>query len=101
MPPAVPHAMWYILSVVFAALISMAVAGLLLLTVGLRGRRVGQDWHCGRCGYCLAGIAELGVCPECEARVSDPAYRVVGRCVRRRRVAWVGATWVSIVFGAK
>lgn len=40
------------------------LAGLFLLILGLRGRRVGDRPYCRRCGYDLTGLSS-DTCPEC------------------------------------
>jgi hypothetical protein len=58
--------------------------GIVLLVVGVRGRRVGDDPHCAACGFNLRGL-EVGTnrCPECGGETSAP--EAVRRGVKRRR----------------
>ncbi|MEW6250168.1 MAG: hypothetical protein AB1716_05945 [Planctomycetota bacterium] len=66
------------------ALMGLAVlllAGGALFFRGLRGRRVGQEPHCRKCGYNLTGLTG-DTCPECGGTASGRNL-VIG--VRRRR----------------
>lgn len=63
-----------------------ASAGAGLLVLGLRGRRVGTDVFCARCGYNLRGrdLRKLDEqCTECGAKIDRRGATRVG--VRRRR----------------
>lgn len=68
-----------------------AVGATIFLTIGLRGRRVGTELRCRKCGYNLTGTPE-GNCPECG---TDIAPENAVRGVRQRR--WLALT-VGIVF---
>ncbi len=67
------------------------VAGLALLLClvslvrGLRGRRVGTEPRCAKCGFDLTGLVERGTttCPECGQKLDAPGAVMTG--VRRRR----------------
>jgi hypothetical protein len=66
-------------------LIFAAVVALMLLWLGLRGRRVGDHPFCRRCGFDLFGKPdESQICPECGARLLSPRAYVIG--VRHRRL---------------
>jgi hypothetical protein len=56
-------------ALVVSGLLFMTLSGLFLLRIGWRGRRVGADPHCGRCGYNLTGLPG-SICPECGIDVS-------------------------------
>jgi hypothetical protein len=68
-------------ALVVSALLFVALSGLFLLRIGWRGRRVGGDPHCGRCGYSLTGLPG-SICPEFGTDVG--AIPIV-RGPRRRR----------------
>src|SRR5215211_7772077 len=60
------------------------VAGMMLLLLGLRGRRVGDHPFCRRCGFDLFGKPDdSSICPECGARLGSARAQVIG--VRHRR----------------
>lgn len=88
-----PHVEAALLSIVLLLL----VAGSVLLLVGLRGRRVGDEPHCRGCGYKLLGL-ESKVCPECGRSFADSRVRI-GVRVRRVRLIGVGLTSLLLAAG--
>ncbi len=62
-------------TIAVAALAGLLLAGLMLLIIGWRGRRIDEHPLCRRCGYDLLGCAQALNCPEC------------GRDLQRRRGA--------------
>src|SRR5262245_57686450 len=64
-----------------------AVLGAALLIRGWRGRRVGTDPHCRKCGYNLTGITSER-CPECGTPHLDNP--VLGQFRRRYRLVLAG-----------
>lgn len=69
-----------------------AAIGFMLVAVGLRGRRIGRECRCARCGFDLTGHGvtsarriEGVVCPECGAAVNG--VRAIRIGVRKRRWA--------------
>jgi hypothetical protein len=67
------------------ALVLCAVAGVLLLVVGLRGRRVDDHPLCRKCRFNLRGApASSDRCPECGHDIRGPRGTVVGHHVKRR-----------------
>ncbi|MEM8874777.1 MAG: hypothetical protein AAGD32_11040 [Planctomycetota bacterium] len=72
------------------------VLGLILLTIGMRGRRVGDHPYCRQCGYDLFGNPDAMTCNECGRSVASPQERVVGMRHRRRGLVW-GGTLLLIV----
>jgi hypothetical protein len=78
--------------------LAVAVVGLVLVLVGLRGRMAGTSPACRRCRYSLAGHpADAAVCPECGGDLTRPNAIVHGER-RRRTGVWV-AGLVAIVAG--
>ena len=85
---------------VFAALLILAAAGLAaaglaagvaLLLVGLRGRRVDDHPVCRKCGRDLFGLGKTTRnCPECGVWLGHARPRI-GNRLRRRRLVTVGA----------
>src|SRR5215217_5749774 len=86
-----------LLIVVIAAVV--AVLGVVLTAVGLRGRVVGDDPHCRKCGFNLRGRDESSspVCPECGSDISAPKATRVG--VRRRRPAMLTVGLLILLVG--
>jgi hypothetical protein len=72
-------------------LLAMAIAtpliGLLLLALGLRGRRVNDHPVCAHCGFDLIGLTGPSACPECGKRLDTP--RAVRMGARRKRPAFI------------
>ena len=56
---------------------AVMIPAMYLLVSGLRGRRVGDEPRCARCGYILLHL-ESDVCPECGTAIS-PANTVHGQ----------------------
>lgn len=63
--------------------VGLVLMGVLLLVSGWRGRRVGDEPRCAKCGYILLHL-ESGRCPECGSEISG-ANTVTGE----RRRGWV------------
>ena len=62
----------------------LGLAGIVLLALGLRGRRVGDHPHCRRCGFDLiARPAGSMKCPECGSDLTRPHSTQTG--LKRRR----------------
>ena len=76
---------------------AVAVAGLALAAIGLRGRRVDAHPHCRRCGYDLAGTPDATVCTECGRDLT--AERAVRHGTRRRRGRFVAAGVALLLLG--
>ena len=84
--------------VVLAVLLLASLAGVALLWLGLRGRRVDDHPLCRRCRFDLTGLPpDSRRCPECGADLAAPRSRVVGH--RRRRTGWVAAGTALLVLG--
>ncbi|QQE10052.1 hypothetical protein JD969_11045 [Planctomycetota bacterium] len=90
----------------------LIAGGMLLLLVGLRGRRVDDHVLCGACGYDLSGCkvemndAEKRAgqqCPECGKWFTKKQREVkVGNHVKRTWMIWCGSVMVGcgLLFGA-
>jgi hypothetical protein len=76
---------------------TLPVGGAALLVWGLRGRRVGQEPHCRKCGYDLTGLT-ADRCPEC-GRIAQGRNVVTG-VRRRRRGAIVAGAVLLLVFSS-
>lgn len=61
--------------------IATLLAGPTLVVIGLRGRRLGEDPYCAKCGYCLRGTMSEH-CSECGNKLT-PGGIVHGLRVRR------------------
>lgn len=66
-------------------------AGALLLTLGLRGRRLNNHPACATCTFDLSGLASPTRCPECGQDLSKPKAIRAGIRTRRPRLAIAGA----------
>lgn len=62
----------------------VAGVGLILLLLGLRGRRVGDHRHCRRCGFDLTGTPDAPLCNECGRDLAKPRATRLGHLQRRR-----------------
>ena len=70
-------------------------AGGALGVVWLRGRRIGDEPRCGRCGFDRRGLAKAeDPCSECGCPVSEPQAVVFGR---RVRPAWAGRVAILLL----
>ncbi len=73
----------------------LVATGLVLLGLGLRGRRVNDHPICRRCRYDLYGLDAPATCPECGAALSG--RQSVRHGQRRRRLAMIVAGAVLAV----
>lgn len=73
-----------------------SAAGVALLVVGLRGRAVDGLRYCRACRFCVEGIGEAGVCPECGAELAGARAVRVGRRRARRGLVAAGVVLVAI-----
>ena len=63
---------------------------LILVALGLAGRRVGDHPHCRRCGFDLFGNPSAAVCPECGGDLSWRRAVRTGQRKRRRGMLVAG-----------
>jgi hypothetical protein len=75
--------------------------GVVLLVVGVVGRRVDDHPLCRGCGFDLVGTAlgSAALCPECGRSVGTGAGRRVGNRVRRRGMMLGGGVAVTAALG--
>jgi hypothetical protein len=70
--------------------VPLMLVGALLTFFGLRGRVIGDDPHCRKCGFNLRGRDPGSTrCPECGVELTDKAIRT-GLCLRRRGMLATG-----------
>lgn len=82
------------MSWLIVALSAGFVVGLVLLVVGLRGRRVGDEPRCRKCKYDLTGL-DSDRCPECGHAITQKT--TVHGFRRRRRALWLpGALLMAV-----
>jgi hypothetical protein len=67
---------------IFAGIVLL---GVLLLALGIRGRRVDERPACRGCGFDLGGLEQAGRCPECGRELGGVAGKKGIRLGRRRR----------------
>lgn len=85
-------------NILIAVLVAGGALGLLLLVLGLRGRRVNDHPHCRRCRFDLFALGDgTRVCPECGSDCSQPRAVRIGTRHRRPGIAAVGAVIVLLV----
>lgn len=73
--------------------VGCGVSGAALLALGVRGRRVNDHPHCGRCRFDLSGLdldADDAACPECGAGLHGERAVRIGMRSPRRAVAGLG-----------
>jgi hypothetical protein len=63
----------------------LALAGIAILLIGLRGRLVDDHPLCSRCGFDLFGLTDSMHCPECGVTLDHPQAKRIGH---RRRLPW-------------
>jgi len=76
---------------------SATLIGAVLLTLGLRGRRIDDHPVCARCRFDLSGAPEpRTTCPECGRNVSEPKGIKIGQRRRRPRMLATGAAALTM-----
>jgi hypothetical protein len=81
----------------FLALAGAVIAGLVLIVLGLRGKRINKVPACAQCGFDLSGVLPDGVtCPECGAGLKRKGGVRVGQRRRRCIVIGVGAVAIAL-----
>lgn len=71
----------------------LGITGIALLILGVRGRRVGEEPRCGKCGYDLRGVEREAPCPECGEAAGS---RRTGRSRRRPAMISVGIVLILV-----
>lgn len=79
-----------------AVLVCVLLAGLALLTLGLRGRPVNDHPHCRRCTFDLSGLTNAGTCPECGAPLAGPRAIRIGTRSRAPRLLILGTMFTLV-----
>lgn len=80
--------------------------GLILLAIGLRGRRVDDHPHCRRCRFDLTGLSTstesdaLPRCPECGAELTQAKAIRIGQRAKRRSLIVSGGLLMLVVAAA-
>jgi hypothetical protein len=71
-----------------------SIAGIVLITLGVRGRPIFAAPRCRKCGYDLRNISfasdDVGNCPECGTTLSSPDAVTFGRWRRQAEEDRVG-----------
>ena len=75
--------------------LAISVVGVVVLTLGIRGRPIFSSPRCGKCGYDLRNVQflgqqEVGNCPECGTSLSQSGGVSFGRWQRRPRQIVLG-----------
>lgn len=85
-------------------LLVLSTAGIVMLALGVRGRRVGSTPYCFNCGFDLSGLAAAGTvqpsserrCSECGVKLAFAASIRVGRHVWRRWMVAIGVVLLAV-----
>jgi hypothetical protein len=81
-------------------LIALTVVGIVLITLGVRGRPVFASPRCRKCGYDLRNMqfmsSEIGACPECGAALSGTEGVTFGRWQRRPKQIVIGILLLAL-----
>ncbi|HZL36423.1 MAG TPA: hypothetical protein VFC78_13975 [Tepidisphaeraceae bacterium] len=84
-----------------AFLIAITVVGIVLASIGLRGRRIDSHPLCRRCGFDLIGKPQAStVCSECGADLGRPRAVRIGHRQKHSRLLWIAGAWLLIAFCA-
>lgn len=84
---------------VFVILLSLIALGVLLLWLGLRGRRLNRNPCCRQCGFDLSGVLPAGVtCTECGAGVKLARFVRIGQRRRMPLLLALGAPLATLPF---
>ncbi|MGB7160894.1 MAG: hypothetical protein WBD40_22715 [Tepidisphaeraceae bacterium] len=82
-----------IFSVIPLVILALSIAGIVVLTLGVRGRPIFSSPRCAKCSYDLRNVQflsqDVGNCPECGAALSALGGVSFGRWQRRpRQIVW-------------
>ena len=85
-------------------MIAVTVIGIVLVTLGVRGRPVFALPRCRKCAYDLRNMQflseELGNCPECGSQLSGPKGVTFGRWQRRPKQIVLGVVLLVLPFAS-
>lgn len=89
-------------TLVILALAILLAAGVTLLTLGLRGKRLNDHPHCRRCGYDVSAAGEAPggaptICPECGRDLTRPRAIRIGARRRRRGMIAAGSAMLLVL----
>ncbi len=94
------------ISLIPLAFIGLSIAGLVCLTLGLRGRAVFSAPRCAKCKYDLRAMnfmaQDVGTCPECGAKLGAPRAVTFGKLQKWRGMLIAGIVmlvlpWLSLI----
>jgi len=100
-----PATLWYPPRMLWGLTCILLLIAAFLLTLALRGRRIGSSPHCRKCRFDLSGLAlhqrenqtaEAARCPECGRSLDTPRAIAIGSRRPRPRTL-VGATVVLLI----
>src|SRR6478609_1146078 len=85
--PALRYAdrMW-----VTCLLAALPLLGVVLLVVGIRGRRIDDHPTCSKCGFDLIGLGQSAACPECGSPLDRKGAIRQGQRAARRGLVIAG-----------
>jgi hypothetical protein len=91
-----------IVSVILCMLATMTLTGVVLMWLGIRGRRLGDHPFCRKCEFDLFGRPDDAErrCPECGADLSARRAVVTGARRRRPAIAACGAALLLLSLAA-
>ncbi len=88
------------------AFIAITILGIVVVTLGVRGRPIFASPRCRTCGYDLRNMQfmtdEIGACPECGTDLSGATGASFGRWQRRPRQIMLGVVllvlpWIAMI----
>lgn len=87
-----------VLPVLLACL--LGAIGIVLLALGVRGRRLNDHPICSRCRYDLVGLNPTpALCPECSGELAHPRAVIDGARAKRRGLIALGAIMLLLAVG--
>ena len=90
------------MSIIPFVFLIFSVAGIVVVTLGVRGRPIFAAPRCRKCGYDLRNVSftsdDVGNCPECGTPLSSPDAVTFGRWRRQpKKIVW-GVVLVALTF---